>query len=39
MSCIWDNPDFIFGGTDGTVFLGSDSFRKVIEEGKVDICP
>lgn len=39
MSSIWDNPDFIFVGTDGTVFLGSDSFRKVIYKWKVDICP
>ena len=32
MSCIWDSPDFIFVATDGTVFLGSDNFRKTIEE-------
>ena len=28
MSCIWDSPDFVFVATDGTVFLGSENFRK-----------
>jgi ketosteroid isomerase-like protein len=32
MDCIWDSPDFIFVGTDGTVYLGSDSFRKETEK-------
>ena len=32
MSCIWDSPDFIFVGTDGTVIIGADGVRKSIEE-------
>ena len=31
MSCVWDSPDFVFVATDGTVFLGSENFRKATE--------
>jgi len=31
MTCVWDSPDFIFVGTDGTVILGTEGFRQSIE--------
>ena len=31
MSCVWDSPDFVFVATDGTIFLGSENFRKATE--------
>jgi len=32
MSCVWDSQDFVFVATDGTVFFGSENFRKATEE-------
>ncbi len=32
MSCVWDSPDLIFVGIDGTVVLGADGFRKSVED-------
>ncbi|MFC2161722.1 YybH family protein, partial [Acidobacteriota bacterium] len=31
MSCVWDSPDFVFVATDGTIFLGSENFRKATD--------
>ena len=31
MGCVWDSPDFVFVATDGTIFMGSENFRRATE--------